>query len=137
MNTWLDNRVPKEYNRAMSNPFEPQAYGLQKNGKIYCFMVNPFQPDSAVMVTFVQNESAWWEIHYRHFMTLEKAREAYTEFAQAGYRKRDMIQDPVNESEPTPMQQFAVYMGYGAWGAFETKMKEIRQHAPQTAQSMV
>ena len=121
----------------MSNPFEPQAYGLQKNGKIYCFMVNPFQPDSAVMVTFVKNESARWEIHYRHYMTLAKAREAYTEFAEAEYRKRDMIQDPVYVSASTPMQQFAVYMGYGTWGAFETKMKEIRQHAPQTTQGMV
>jgi len=70
-------------------------------------------------------------------MTLAKAREAYTEFAQAGYHKRDMIQDPVNKSERTPMQQFAVYMGYGTWGAFETKMKEMRQHAPQTDEIMV
>ena len=121
----------------MSNPFEPQAYGLQKNGKIYCFMVNPFQPDTAVMVTFELSESARWEIHYRHYMTLAKAREAYTELAQAGCRKRDMIQDPVYVSASTPMQQFAQYMGYGTWGAFETKMKEIRQHTPQTAQGMV
>jgi len=104
----------------MSNSFEPKAYGLQKDGKIYCFMVNPYLPDTACMVTFVLNKGVW-EIHYRHFMTLSVARKSYMEFCVLGYRKRDMIEDPIIYIEKTRVDQFARYYGCADWNEFEEK----------------
>lgn len=106
----------------MSNPFEPKAYGLQKDGKIYCFMVNPYLPDTVCMVTFVLNrETGVWEIHYRHHMTVPVLRKSYMEFFGLGYRKRDMIEDPVNSAEKTRVDQFARYYGCADWNEFEEK----------------